>query len=79
MSAVNIPAKKHNGTQLNTLDTQLILLDATDENPKDIVPSQSQIDAIIQWKMSETRKHENQLKLKTGAQVMLTSNLDIDR
>ena len=48
VSAVNIPAKKHNGTQLNTLDTQLILLDATDENPKDIVPSQSQIDAIIQ-------------------------------
>ena len=78
MSAVNIPAKKHNGTQLNTLDTQLILLDATDENPKDIVPSQSQIDAIIQWNLSETRKHENQLKLKIGAQVMLTSNLDID-
>ena len=28
--------------------------------------------------MSERRKHENQLKLKIGAQVMLTSNLDID-
>ena len=28
--------------------------------------------------MSETENLENQLKLKIGAQVMLTSNLDID-
>ena len=78
MFAENKPVKEHNETQLNTLDTQLILVDATDEIPKDIVLSQSQIDAIKQRKMSETGNLESQLKLKIGAQVMLTSNLDID-
>ena len=38
--------------------------------------SQSQINAIKQRKMSETGNLESQLKLKIGAQVMLTSNLD---
>ena len=52
MFAENKPVKEHNETQLNTLDTQLILVDATDEIPKDIVLSQSQIDAIKQRKMS---------------------------
>ena len=56
----------------------MILIAATDEIPKDIVLSQSQIDAIKQRKMSETGNLESQLKLKIGAQVMLTSNLDID-
>ena len=34
MSAKNKPGKEHNETQLNTLDNQLILIDATDEDPK---------------------------------------------
>ena len=72
------PAKEHSETQLNTLDSQLILIDVIHEIPKDIFLSQSQIDAIKQSKMSETGNLESQLKLKTGAQVMLTSNLDID-
>ena len=78
MFAGNKPAKEYNETQVNTLDTQLILIDAINEIPKDIVVSQSQIDAIKQRKMSETGNLESQLKLKIGAQVMLTSNLDID-
>ena len=36
MCAENKPAKEHNETQLNTVDTQLILIDAIDEIPKDI-------------------------------------------
>ena len=76
--AENKPAKEHNETQLNTLDTQLILIDPADKIPKDIVLSQSQIDAIKQRKMSETGNLESQLKLKIGAQTTLTSNLDID-
>ena len=74
----NKAAKEHNETQLNTLDTELILIDAIDEIPKDIVPSQSQIDAIKQRKVSETGNLEGQLKLKIGAKVKLTSNLDIN-
>ena len=64
MCAENKPAKEHNETKLNTLDTQLILIDAIDEIPKDIVLSQSQIDAIKQRKMSETGNLESQLKFK---------------
>ena len=78
MFAENKPAKEHNEIQLNTLDTQLILIDATHEIPKDIVRPRSQIDAIKQRKMSKTGNLESQLKLKISAQVMLTSNLDID-
>ena len=78
MFAENKPAKEHNETKLNTLAIQLILIDAIDEIPKDIVLSQSQIDATRQRKMGEIGNLQNQLKLKIGAQVMLTSNLDID-
>ena len=78
MFAENKPAKEHNETQLNTLDTQIILIDTIDEIHKDIVLSQSQADTIKQRKMSETGNFESQLKLKVGVQVMLTSNLDID-
>ena len=78
MFAENKPAKEHNETQLKNLNSQLIFIDAIDEIPKDIVLPQSQIDANKQTKMSETGNLESQLKLKIGAQVMLTSNLDID-
>ena len=54
------------------------MIDAIDEIPNDIVPSQSQIDVIKQKNMSETGNLEIHLKLKIGAQVILTSNLDID-
>ena len=74
----NKPAKENNETQLNALDTQLILIDSNDEIPKDIDLSQSHIDAMKQRKMSKTGNLESQLKLKISAQVMLTSNLGID-
>ena len=56
----------------------MILIDAIGEIPKDIVLSQSQIDAINQRKMSETRNLKSQLKLKIGTQIMLTSDSDVD-
>ena len=78
MLAENKPAKEQNQTQLNTPDTQLILIHAIDEIPKDFVLSQREIGAIKQRKISETENVEGQWKLKLRAQVMLTSNLDID-
>ena len=60
MFAENKPAKEHNQTQLNTLDTQLILIDAIDEIPKDFFLSESEIDAIKQRKISETENVEGQ-------------------
>ena len=56
----------------------MIFIEATDVISKDIFLSKSQIDAIKQREMSETENLESQLKLKIGAQVILTSNLDID-
>ena len=56
----------------------MILIDATNEIPKDIVLSQNQIDAIEQWNVSQTGNLESQLKLKIIAQVMLISISDID-
>ena len=56
----------------------MILIDATNETPNDIVLSQNQIDAIEQWNVSETGNLESQLKLKIIAQVMLISISDID-
>ena len=53
------------------------MIDAIDEIPKDIVLSQSQIDAIKQRKASETENLESQLTLKIGAQV-IGANLDKD-
>ena len=64
MFAENKPAKVPNEIKLNTLDTQLILIDAIDEILKDIVLSQSQIDVIKQRKVSETGNLESQLKLE---------------
>ena len=54
MFGENKPAKDDNETQLNTLDSQLILIDVIDEIPKDFVLSQSHINGIEQRKMSET-------------------------
>ena len=54
MFGENKPAKDDNGTQLNTLESQLILIDVIDEIPKDFVLSQIHINGIEQRKMSET-------------------------
>ena len=56
----------------------MILIDTIDGIPHDIVLSQSQIDAVKKRKMNEVGNLEIQLKLKIGAQIILTLNLDID-
>ena len=78
MFAENKPVKNHNETHLNNLNAQLVVINAIDEFPKNIVLSESQIESIKQRKISETGNLESCLKLKIGAHVMLTSNIDID-
>ena len=56
----------------------MILIDTIDGIPHDIVLSQSQTDAVKKRKMNEVGNLESQLKLKIGAQIILTLNLDID-
>ena len=67
MFAKNKPVKRHNETQLNNLDSQLVRVEATDEFPKNINVSDSQIDAIKLRKISETGNLESQLTLKVGS------------
>ena len=66
MFAENKPVKRHNETQLNNLDSQLVCIEAIDEFPKDINLSDSQIDAIELRKISETGNLDSQLNLKIG-------------
>ena len=51
MFAENKPIKKHNETHLETLDSQLVSIDAVDEFSRNIIVSESQIDAIKQRNM----------------------------
>ena len=62
----NKPVKRHNETQLNNLDSQLVCIEAIDEFLKNINVLDSQIDAIKLRKISETGNLENQLNLKVG-------------
>ena len=78
MFAENKPVKRHNETQLNNLDSQLVCIEAIYEFTKNINVSDSQIDAIKLRKISETGNLESQLNLKFGSQVMITSNIDIN-
>ena len=78
MFAENKPVKRHNETQLNNLDLQLLCIEAIDEFPKNINVSDSQIDAIKLRKISETGNLESPLNLKVGSQVIITSNIDIN-
>ena len=74
----NKPVKRHNETQLNNLDSQLVFIEAIDEFLKNINVLDSQIDAIKLRKISETGNLENQLNFKFGLQVMMTSKIGIN-
>ena len=74
MFAENKPVKRHNETQLNNLDSQLVCIEAIDEFPKNINVSGTQIDAIKLRKINETADFESNLNLKVGAQVMIMSS-----
>ena len=79
MFAENKPVKRQTETQLNNSDSQLVCIEATDEFPKNINVSDSQIDAIkLRKKISETGNLESHLNLKVGSQVMITSNIGIN-
>ena len=51
---------------------------AIDDIPRSIKPTKSQIEAVKQRKLSETGFPGCLLKLKIGAQMMLTANLYIE-
>ena len=74
MFAENKPVKRHNETQLNNLDSQLVCIEAIGEFPNNINVSDSQINAIKLRKINETGNLESQLNPKVGLQIMIRSN-----
>ena len=76
--AENKPVEQHNEIQLVKIASELIRIQAIDETPRHIKHTESQIEAIKQREISETGKLAYSLKLKIGAQVMLTANVNIE-
>ena len=63
---------------LTTLVTPLIVIKALDKLPEKFLQSVNQFQNIQNVKLSETGNLPCVLKLKIGAQVMITSNINID-
>ena len=76
--AENKPVEQHNEIQSVKIASELIRIQAIDETPRHIKHTESQIEAIKQREISETGKLAYSLKLKIGAQVMLTANVNIE-
>ena len=76
--AENKSVEHHDEVQLDKLNGDLVSIQATDEIPKHIKLTESQVEAIKQRKFSETGNLAYLLKLKIGAQIMLTANAIIE-
>ena len=78
MFAENHPVVDYNELMLNQVDGKIVLIIAIDEVPHEVQLSDNQIDAIRTRKIGEMGNLEGILKIKIGAQVMLTSNVNIE-
>ena len=76
--AKNAPVREHNEERLNGIDTPLVCVNAKDEIPQGVKLTRMQIDAINERKNSDTGNLMSVLKLKTGAQLMLATNFNLD-
>ena len=63
---------------MDKIASELVRIQAINENPRHINLTESQIEAIKQKKICETGNLAYSLKLKNGAQVMLTANVNIE-
>ena len=73
--AENAPVNEHNQMMLDKIESQLIIVPAIDILPKDC---NINTESLQKRKLSETANLASLLKLKVGAQIMLTKNFDID-
>ena len=63
---------------LNEMEGQTISINAIDDIPHEVQLSDKQIDAIRARKIGDTRNLVSILRIKIGAQVMLTSNINTE-
>ena len=73
--AENDPVNDHNSKQLEQLSTPLFVLRATDQYPTNA--TNQNINTILSKGRSETGGLDFEVKIKEGARVMLTSNINI--
>ena len=69
--AENKPVEYHNKVQLDNIDSDLVSIQETNEIPRQIKLTESQVEAIKQGKLSETGNLAYLLKLKIGAPIIL--------
>ena len=74
--AENAPAESHNFIMLQKNDNPIFVIKARDEIPPDI--SLSQAEKACQRQPTQTAGLSQILRVKVGARVMLTNNIDID-
>ncbi|XP_068751282.1 ATP-dependent DNA helicase PIF1-like [Montipora capricornis] len=73
--AENDPVNEHNNKQLEQLSTPLFVLRATDQYPPNA--TNQNINTILSRGRSETGGLDFEVKIKEGARVMLTTNINI--
>ena len=73
--AENDPVNEHNNIKLEQLNTPLFVLRASDQYPSNV--SKHDIDRMLLGGRSETGGLDFEVKIKEGAGIMLTTNLDI--
>ena len=78
MFAENCPVIDYNELMLNEIDGQTISLSAIDDIPHEVQLSDKQLETIRARKIGDTGNLASVLKLKIGAQVMLTCNINIE-
>lgn len=74
----NNPVGSHNETMLEVIDPSFVYLNEIDEVPKGWQFNESQLEGIKKRKLSDTGNLATLLKLKTGASVMLTVNVNLE-
>ena len=73
--AENAPVNEHNERKLETIQTQLYILKAKDLYPKNV--NKQDIDGVLAKGRSETCGLDSEIRIKEGARVMLTTNINI--
>ena len=73
--AENAPVDEHNERKLETIQTQLYILKAKDQYPKNV--NKQDIDRVLARGRSETCGLDSDIHIKEGARVMLTTNINI--
>ena len=73
--AENAPVNEHNQMKLETIRSQLFILKAKDQYPKNV--NKQDIDKVSARGRSETCGLDSEIQIKEGARIMLTANINI--